>query len=137
MIRKMVPADIDTIMQIWFTSNCEAHSFIPQSYWEEQRPAVQAAIQQADVYCFVDNQGIIQGFIGLTGNYIAGLFVAANFRSHGVGRQLLEVAKDKYVFLELDAYQKNPRAINFYQHNGFSITHQTSDEVRMAWSVEK
>ena len=137
MIRKMIPSDLDTVMQIWFDGNRESHSFIPRSYWEDQRPSVRTAIQQADVYCFVDDQGVVRGFIGLTGNYIAGLFVAANFRGHGIGQQLLEVAKEKHIFLELAAYQKNPRAINFYQHNGFSITHQTSDEVQMAWSVEK
>lgn len=137
MIRKMTPSDLDTVMQIWFDGNCEAHSFIPRSYWEEQRPSVRAAIQQADVYCFVDDQGVVRGFIGLTGNYIAGLFVAANFRNSGIGHQLLNSAKEHHGLLELSAYRKNQQAIKFYQRNNFVITRQTSDEVRMTWSVKK
>lgn len=136
MIRKLIPSDLDAVMRIWFDGNCKAHSFIPRSYWEEQRPAVRTAIQQADVYCYVDD-GNVLGFIGLTGNYIADLFVSAHSRSHGIGHQLLAAVKKHRATLELDAYQKNHRAINFYLQNGFVITHQTNDEVRMTWSAKK
>lgn len=136
MIRKLIPSDLDAVMQIWFDGNCEAHSFIPRSYWEEQRPAVRTAIQQADVYCYVSD-GNVLGFIGLTGNYIAGLFVSTHSRGHGIGRQLLTTAKKNRSALELDAYQKNQRAINFYLQNCFVITRQTNDEVRMTWSAKK
>ncbi|WP_283621760.1 GNAT family N-acetyltransferase [Limosilactobacillus avium] len=137
MIRKMNSSDLDTVMQIWFDGNCDAHSSIPRSYWEKQRPAVRAAIKRAEVYCFIDGTGIVRGFIGLTGDYIAGLFVSAGFRNCGIGHQLLNFAKKGHDQLELAAYRQNQQAIKFYQHNDFVITRQTSAELRMAWSINK
>ena len=33
MIRKFRENDLPSIMQIWFDSNVEVHSFIPEKYW--------------------------------------------------------------------------------------------------------
>lgn len=137
MIRKMTPADLDAVMAIWLAGNLEAHPFIPASYWHAHFPAVRSAIQQATVYCAIADQDKVVGFIGLTGNYIAGLFVAKDFRQHGIGQQLLAVAKNSKNSLTLDAYVQNQHAINFYRHQGFVITQQTADEVRMSWSAKK
>ncbi|MGM9891736.1 GNAT family N-acetyltransferase [Limosilactobacillus sp.] len=137
MIRKFTPTDLDTVMQIWLAGNLDAHPFISRSYWEGQSAAVRDAISQADVDCYVDDHEKVVGFIGLTGDYIAGLFVSRSFRGHKIGYQLLNQVKTTHHHLELDAYQKNTRAVHFYQQNGFVITHQTSDEVRMAWPAKK
>lgn len=73
MIRKMKPADLDAIMEIWLSSNLDAHSFVGRQYWQEQLSAVRAAIQDAEVYCYIATNDTIAGFIGLTGDYLAGL----------------------------------------------------------------
>jgi putative acetyltransferase len=137
MIRKMVPADIDTIMSIWLAGNLDAHSFIPASYWHRQFSAVKTAIQQATVYCYCDTNDKILGFIGLTDNYIAGLFVSKGFRRQGIGKQLSNAAKQDNKHLELDAYLANHNAISFYQQNGFKIIWQAPSEVRMCWSQNR
>lgn len=134
MIRKMLPADIDSVMSIWLTGNLDAHSFIPAQYWYSQYSAVKAAIQQATVYCYCDTSNKVHGFIGLSNSYIAGLFVSKDFRRQGIGRQLLTVAKQNNNCLELDAYLANHTAISFYQRNGFKIIRQDSSEARIRWS---
>lgn len=134
MIRKMVTADIDSVMSIWLAGNLDAHSFIPAAYWHNQYPAVKTAIQQAAVYCYCDANNKVHGFIGLSNSYIAGLFVSKGFRRQGIGRQLLAIAKQNNNCLELDAYLANHNAISFYQRNGFKIIRQGSSEVRMRWS---
>lgn len=60
-------------------------------------------------------------------------------QSHGIGKALLNYAKNKRSKLFLNVYQKNIRAIAFYQREGFEI--QCSDfdkateekEYVMAW----
>ena len=42
-------------------------------------------------------------------------------QSHGIGKSLLDYIKDKKVRLQLNVYQKNVRAIFFYQREGFII----------------
>ena len=60
-------------------------------------------------------------------------------QSQGIGKALLNYAKDKRSKLLLNVYQKNTRAISFYQREGFEIQHSGLDEATgekdyvMAW----
>ena len=74
MIRPFTQADLPQVLEIWLQGNLDAHSFIPASYWLDNRNLVAAQIPQAEVYVFQQQQ-TIDGFIGLTGGVIAGLFV--------------------------------------------------------------
>lgn len=129
----MKSTDINRVMDIWLTTNLEAHPFINLNYWYQNSSNVQNAIQQADVYCSVSANEYIQGFIGLQDNYIAGLFIAKEYQSQHLGTNLLNVAKEEHQQLVLDVYLENQRAIKFYQQNGFQITKHNSLEAEMTW----
>ena len=88
MIRPFQPADLDAVMSLWLEGNLDAHPFIPCAYWEGNLSAVRALLPQAEVLVAVQS-GQIQGFIGLDGDDIAGIFVARAARSAGVGSALL------------------------------------------------
>ena len=133
MIRKMKTTDIKKVMDIWLNTNLDAHPFISAEFWYQNLPNVQNAIQHAEVYCSVTDNGNIQGFIGLQENYIAGLFIAKEYQSQHIGTTLLNVAKKKYHCLVLDVYLENHRAVKFYQHNGFHITKHDNLEAEMTW----
>ena len=60
----------------------------------------------------------IQGFIGLNDEYVEGIFVSGEMQSQGIGKILLNYAKDKRNKLHLNVYQKNARAISFYKREG-------------------
>ena len=77
-------------------------------------------LPQAEVYVYETDQGI-QGFLGLSGEYIEGLFVSEEAQAHGIGKCLLDDAKDRKPALRLNVYQKNVRAIRFYRREGFQI----------------
>ena len=49
-------------------------------------------------------------------------------QSHGIGKSLLDYIKDKKVRLQLNVYQKNVRAMSFYQREGFTIQSERMDE---------
>ena len=133
LIRELKPADLDRVMDIWLTGNLDAHGFLPREYWLSQRAVVRAALQRTSVYCAVDTNGKVQGFIGLTGNYVNGLFVDRRHRRQGIGRQLIDFAKHRTDQLELDAYRQNENAVRFYRQQGFLPVHQSTDEIRMRW----
>ncbi|WP_225352674.1 hypothetical protein [Lentilactobacillus parafarraginis] len=63
-----------TITNIWLEANLDAHWFIDPEYWRNYSPEVQKAIADAELFIFEDC-GEIKGFLGLDGQYIAGLFV--------------------------------------------------------------
>lgn len=79
MIRKFTEKDIDQVMNLWLLGNLEAHSFIPRNYWIAQFKEVKEAVLHATVIVYESDE-IIQGFLGLMENFIAGIFVGKEFR---------------------------------------------------------
>ncbi len=120
MIRELRQADINKIADIWLDTNIKAHSFIPTQYWKNNFEFVKEALLQAEVYVY-ENDNEIQGFIGLNDEYIEGIFVSDEVQSQGIGKILLNSAKNKRNALRLNVYQQNTRAISFYQREGFEI----------------
>ena len=99
-------------------TNIKAHYFIPAQYWKRNFDLVKELLLQATVYVYEDKQEI-QGFVGLSDEYIEGIFVSAEMQSQGIGKILLNYVKGKRNNLLLNVYQKNARAISFYQREGF------------------
>lgn len=127
MIRKIALSDIARIMQIWLEGNMEAHSFIPAGYWTSNASLVQEQLLHAEVYVYEEN-GIVLGFAGMQGNYLAGIFIEKSVRSTGIGKRLLDHIKGIRSLLYLKVYQENRRAIAFYQREGLIIASEGLDE---------
>ena len=129
MIRPFQENDLFAVMQIWLDANIKAHSFIPQKYWTDNYAVVKDILPQAEIYVYEDdNTSQIGGFIGLTDNYIEGIFVREAIQSKGIGKQLLNYAKEIKSSLRLNVYQKNTRAITFYQREQFVICSEIIDD---------
>lgn len=127
MIRALQKADINRVVDIWLDTNLKAHSFISAQYWESNYELVKEMLSQAEVYVYEDDQKI-QGFIGLSDKYIEGIFVSEKMQSQGIGKLLLNYIKERKDVLRLNVYQKNTRAIHFYQREGFKIQCEGLDE---------
>ena len=129
MIRNFKENDLLIVMQIWLDTNIKAHRFIPKEYWTDNYAMVKDTLPQAEIYVYEDdNTNRIDGFIGLTGNYIEGIFVRETIQSKGVGKQLLNYAKGIKSSLRLSVYQKNTRAMAFYQREQFVIHSENIDD---------
>ena len=120
MIRKLQNADMDRVAGIWLDANLRAHCFISPQYWKSNFDPVKEMLPRAEVYVY-ENGREIWGFIGLNGEYIEGIFVSGEMQSRGIGKRLLDFVKTKKTELRLNVYQKNTRAIRFYQREGFKI----------------
>lgn len=127
MIRKLQKTDINRVADIWLKTNLKAHYFIPEQYWTNNYEVVKEMLPQVDVYVYEDDK-IIQGFIGINDEYIEGIFVSDEMQSRGIGKILLDYIKDKKDRLQLKVYQKNVRAMSFYQREGFTIQSEEMDE---------
>lgn len=55
-------------------------------------------------------------------------FVSEKMRSQGIGKQLLDFVKNKKRKISLNVYQKNIRAVHFYQREGFKIDYEGIDK---------
>lgn len=127
MIRAFKEQDIDQLMQLWLATNVSAHSFISPEYWQSNYEAVKAMLPSATL-CVYEENNAVQGFVGLTGSYIAGIFVAQNVQSKGIGKKLLEHVKATQNTLLLNVYKANARAVDFYLREGFVFMSEAVDE---------
>lgn len=140
MIRRLENTDLDAAAELWLEGNLQAHAFLPAQYWRSRFAQVRGLLAQAEVYVY-ETDGVLQGFIGLEGAYIAGLFVAQGARSRGVGKALLDFLKTRRQSLHLHVYQKNTRAAAFYRREGFRVREAGVDgdtgeaEDCMVWSA--
>ncbi len=130
---------LDELVSIWLYSNIEAHSFIDNEYWHQNLLFVKESLAGAEIYSYIDKNKII-GFIGLSNNYIAGLFVEKEYRGLGIGTQLLNAVKKEKTALSLAVYEKNIKAVKFYLSQNFEIQNKQTDkntnqkELIMIWS---
>ena len=116
MIRLFEFRDLDRIMEIWLEGNLKAHPFIKEEYWRQNFETVRSVLPNAEVYVF-EEDGEVQGFIGMDAEHIAGLFVAEGHRGQGIGHQLISEVKR----LSFHVYEKNTGAVAFYRAEGFRV----------------
>ena len=129
MIRKLQDTDINGVADIWLDTNIKTHHFIPAQYWQDHFELVKGMFLQAEIYVYEDEMtNKIQGFIGLNDNYIAGIFICSEAQSNGIGKQLLDFVKGSKTELSLSVYQKNVRAVKFYQREKFRIHREDIDK---------
>ena len=130
MIRPFKDSDLQEVMEIWLHTNLQAHSFIPETYWKSNYDMVRDMLPKAELYVSEEAQsGRILGFIGLTDQYIAGIFVREDAQSKGIGKQLLDHVKARRPGLSLSVYQKNERAVRFYQRERFTVQSEQMEEI--------
>ena len=127
MIRKLESNELEIVMEIWLDTNINNHDFINTSYWKENYNLVKEMLPDAIIFVYEDNNQI-QGFIGLMGNYIAGIFINSNSQSKGIGKALLNYVKEYNSELLLQVYKKNLRAVNFYLREDFVVSKEQIDE---------
>lgn len=139
MVRKFQAGDLERVAEIWLEANIQAHNFIPRRYWEEQLETVRDLLPRAELYVWQDRDGAVQGFTGLSGEHIEGIFVRPSLQSRGIGRALLDRAKNAHSRLTLNVYRKNERAAAFYRREGFRVRGEGADgntgepEYTMVW----
>lgn len=129
MIRKYLDSDLDIVMKLWLDTNIQSHCFISKEYWIGNYDMVREMMPKAEIYVYEnDASAQVEGFIGLTGHYIAGIFVKADAQSRGIGKRLLDHVKSFKSHLSLSVYQKNERAIHFYRREQFLLQSESIDE---------
>lgn len=129
MIRKLRESDLSAVMKIWLDTNIKSHNFVSKEYWTSNYEIVKEIIPKSEIYVYEeDDTNLIDGFIGLMDSYLAGLFVKDTAQSKGIGKQLLDYAKSIKSEMNLSVYQKNIRAVHFYQREQFQIQSENIDD---------
>lgn len=137
-IRKAKEAELDRLIEIWLESSFQAHDFIDQEYWEENREVMRNLyLPLSENFVVID--GTIKGFLSMMGKEIAALFILPSEQGIGFGKALMQYAQEKNNEIYLNVYAQNERAKAFYQSRGFQMVEESLDaatneiEYRMHW----
>lgn len=139
MIKEFNKSKLDEVMEIWLETNKSAHDFIDKDYWINNYEYVKEMLPNSNILTYEED--VVKGFIGIIEKgYIAGLFVKEEFQGLGIGKKLLNRSKELYKNLTLDVFEKNTKAINFYNKNGFKVIEKKKNkdiyeiEYTMQWT---
>lgn len=124
-------ADTEELVRVWEAAVRKTHHFLAEAdivRFREQLPALW--LPHVEVVLALDENGAVAGFLGLARDTdlppergrIEMLFVKPERHGQGVGRALLDYAKERFSFIELDVNEQNPGACRFYEACGFSCT---------------
>ncbi len=124
MIRLLREEDILRVGEIWFAGSLQAHPFISPQFWQAALADMQNKyIPQADGYVHETN-GRIDGFVLWQGDFLHCLFVDIKCQGKGIGTALINQLMRDARELRLKVYQKNTKAIDFYDKHGFRIVRE-------------
>lgn len=122
------PEDLPAIVDIWLDASIIAHDFISEDFWKSQVANMRDLyLPSANVYLAIENQQIL-GFYAVNNHRLEALFVTPEAQRKGIGKALLNHAKQMFRSLTLSVYQENKRSCDFYLMQGFSIVSKNIDE---------
>ncbi|SFN97294.1 N-acetyltransferase [Xenorhabdus japonica] len=128
MIRTFTEADMDAVLSIWLEASIKAHNFVASEFWQSQIQNMRHIyIPASEVYVYVQGANII-GFYALHEDNLAAVFVSPDKQGQGIGKALVNDAKNRRSELTLSVYQQNQASYEFYLSQGFYVVSKDVDE---------
>jgi putative acetyltransferase len=134
LIRQYVAEDLDAVMSCWEHANAVAHPFLTERFVSQVRREIpEVYLPAAETWVAVWH-GRVVGFIALVGDEIGGLFVEPEFHGRGIGRALVDKARESREQLAVEVFELNTSGVRFYSRYGFAFERerrhdQTGDNV--------
>ncbi|MBQ4615931.1 MAG: GNAT family N-acetyltransferase [Mailhella sp.] len=111
---------VEGLLAVWESSVRATHDFLKEGDVEYLRPFVEQGLQEVPLLFCLEESGMPVGFLGMEGDSIEMLFVAAEARGRGIGsalmRQALALGASR-----VDVNEQNPQALGFYRRFGFEV----------------
>ena len=127
-VREFNQADIDQIIEIWLEASIKVHDFMDSEFWKSKvNDMREIYIPSAETYVF-EEEDELKGFVSLSGDTLAALFVSPRWQGEGIGKQLILKSKAIRDRLTLTVYRENRRSIEFYRKCGFKIIREQIDD---------
>ena len=116
------PHDYIELVTVWEASVRATHHFLKEEDIQFFKPLIlNEYLKAVSLYCIRDNDGAIQGFMGLSPDAIEMLFIHPNFRGKGIGKILTDYALKECNITKVDVNEQNEQAIGFYEKMGFKV----------------
>lgn len=124
MLRPYTSADLGDLLDVWYRASLIAHAFLPEEFLAtEQRQIAEQWLPMAETFVY-ESDGRVVGFLSLIGNDVGAIFVDPDHQGRGIGRALMDRARDSRPYLELDVFEANAIGRRFYDAYGFAFVNR-------------
>ena len=119
-VRPYAPlTDLEPCLKIWRQASEVGHPFLSSEKLDADAIKVREIYMPNAEILVIEVGKKIAGFIALIGDFVGGLFVDPEAHRMGIGRRLVDAAKQSRAELTVDVYAQNENAISFYGAVGF------------------
>lgn len=127
-IRSFVEQDLGELLDVWYQASLTAHPFLSQEFLAAERSEIAKDwIPQSETTVY-ESDGRVVGFLSLIDNEVGAVFVEPDFQGRGIGRSLMDRARESRPYLELDVFEANAIGRRFYDSYGFELVSRHIDE---------
>ncbi len=133
MIRRYQPADCEDVLRVWARASAVAHPFLSEEFLDLERHNIPTVyLPNAETWVWVAGEQVV-GFVSLLGNEVGAIFVDPKFHRSGIGRALMDRARELRGALEVEVFERNLQGRAFYAKLGFTLMHrQVHDQTGFA-----
>lgn len=121
MIRKYQSRDLEDLMAAWEAASALAHPFLSQEFQAQVREDIPNLYLPNSETWVAEEDGRVVGFISLLGNEIGAIFLQPSCHGKGLGRALLDKARELRDELEVEVFSDNEIGRAFYGKCGFEL----------------
>ena len=119
--------EYEKLIIVWESSVRATHHFLSESDIIAYRSLILTEyFDQVRLYA-VKFEEDVMGFIGINKKSIQMLFIHPDARGKGLGKTLIDFAKDKHDVNTVDVNEQNEQAVGFYEKLGF-VTYERSEQ---------
>jgi putative acetyltransferase len=118
-IRKYESKDVDDVLEAWESASKLAHPFVSAEFLASERHNIpNLYLPNAETWVWETDNRVV-GFIALIGNEVGAIFLQPEYRGRGIGRALMDHARDLRGELEVQVFEANTIGRSFYAKYGF------------------
>lgn len=129
MIREYRESDLSELLDAWYAASLVAHPFLDEVFLaSERRNIPELYLPNAETWVY-ENTGQVVGFIAMIGNEVGAIFVQPRLHGQGIGRALMDHARERRDGLEVQVFTKNKIGRRFYSLYGFKEVSESLHEV--------
>jgi putative acetyltransferase len=127
-IRQYSETDLESVLDSWEVATRLAHEFMTDEFIAQERKNVaEIYLPNTDTWVAeVDNE--VKGFIALMGSEVGALFLQPECHGKGIGKALMDKARELHGNLEVEVFKENAIGRNFYAKYGFELLEEKVHE---------
>jgi putative acetyltransferase len=127
-VRPYIDEDLGELLDVWYRASLIAHAFLSEEFFQtERRQIAEHWIRIAETMVY-ETDGRVVGFVALIGNEVGAIFVDPDAQGRGIGRALMDAARQSRPFLELNVFEANSVGRRFYDAYGFEFVARQVNE---------